>query len=88
MDVMSREQTLEFLQPHVKTEMLMKHLFAVEASMRGYARKFGGDEERWTSPGCSSTLTGRSALLLKTTQSTARRSSATRATLKTSSGRC
>ena len=44
MDVMSREQTLEFLQTHVKTEMLMKHLFAVEASMRGYARKFGGDE--------------------------------------------
>ena len=45
-DVMSREQTLEFLQAHVKTEMLMKHLYAVEASMRGYARKFGGDEER------------------------------------------
>ena len=51
MDVMSRDQTLEFLNAHVKTEMLMKHLYAVEASMRGYARKFGGDEERWAIAG-------------------------------------
>ena len=29
-DVMSREQTLEFLQAHVKTEMLMKHLYPVD----------------------------------------------------------
>ena len=47
MDVMDREQTVEFLRNHVKTEMLMKHLFSVEASMRGYARKFGEDEHRW-----------------------------------------
>ena len=51
MDVMSRDQTLEFLKNHVKTEMLMKHLYTVEASMRGYARKFGGDEERWAIAG-------------------------------------
>ena len=44
MDVMSRDQTLEFLKNHVKTEMPMKHLYTVEASMRGYARKFGGNE--------------------------------------------
>ena len=31
MEGMSREQTLEFLSHHVKTEMLMKHLFSVEA---------------------------------------------------------
>ena len=37
MDVMDREQTLGFLARHVKTEMLMKHLLSVEASMRGYA---------------------------------------------------
>ena len=30
MDVMSREETLKFLNAHVKTEMLMKHLYAVE----------------------------------------------------------
>jgi putative nucleotidyltransferase with HDIG domain len=47
MDVMDRQQTIEFLRQHVKTEMLMKHLYAVEASMRGYARKFGDDEDRW-----------------------------------------
>ena len=47
MGVMDREQTIEFLRRHVKTEMLMKHLYAVEASMRGYARKFGDDEDRW-----------------------------------------
>ncbi|MCI0846767.1 MAG: HDIG domain-containing protein [Chloroflexi bacterium] len=45
--VIDREETLEFLQQHVKTDMLMKHLLAVEASMRGYARKYGEDEERW-----------------------------------------
>ena len=33
MDVMNRDQTLEFLKNHVKTEMLMKHLYAVEASV-------------------------------------------------------
>ena len=47
MDVMNREQTIEFLHQHVKTEMLMKHLFTVEAAMHGYARKFGEDEEMW-----------------------------------------
>ena len=51
MDVMDREQTIEFLRRHVKTEMLMKHLYAVEASMRGYARKFGDDEDRWAIAG-------------------------------------
>ena len=47
MDVMDREQTLEFLGRHVKTEMLMKHLLSVEASMRGYAAKFAEDLDRW-----------------------------------------
>jgi putative nucleotidyltransferase with HDIG domain len=47
MDVMDREQTMEFLRRHVKTDMLMKHLLSVEAAMRGYARKFGEDEDRW-----------------------------------------
>ena len=47
MDVMDREQTIEFLGRHMKTEMLMKHLLSVEASMRGYAHKFGENEDRW-----------------------------------------
>ena len=47
MNVMDRDQTLEFLGRHVKTEMLLKHLLSVEASMRGYAAKFGEDQDRW-----------------------------------------
>jgi putative nucleotidyltransferase with HDIG domain len=47
MDIMDRDQTMEFLRRHVKTEMLMKHLIGVEAAMRGYARKFGDDPDRW-----------------------------------------
>ncbi len=31
MNVIDREHTLQFLSQHVKTEVLMKHLFAVEA---------------------------------------------------------
>ena len=51
MDVMNRDNTIEFLGSHVKTDMLMKHLLTVEASMRGYARKFREDEERWAIAG-------------------------------------
>ena len=51
MDVMNRDNAIEFLGRHVKTDMLMKHLLTVEASMRGYARKFGEDEERWAIAG-------------------------------------
>ena len=51
MEMLSRDSTLEFLELHVKTDMLMKHLLSVEASMRGYARKYGEDEERWAIAG-------------------------------------
>ncbi len=44
---MDRESTLEILQEFVKTDTLMKHLLAVEAAMRAYARKYGEDEEVW-----------------------------------------
>ncbi len=44
---MDRESTIKFLQKHVKTDVLMRHLLGVEAAMRGYARKFGEDEEEW-----------------------------------------
>ena len=32
---------------NTKTESLLKHALAVEASVRGYARQFGEDEEGW-----------------------------------------
>ena len=44
---MDRESTLKDLGEFVKTDMLMKHLFGVEAVMRAYARKHGQDEEVW-----------------------------------------
>ena len=44
---MDRESTIKFLQKHVKTDVLMRHLLGVEAAMQGYARKFGEDEEEW-----------------------------------------
>lgn len=36
---------------HVKNENLRKHMYAVEAAMRFYARKYGEDEELWAMTG-------------------------------------
>ena len=47
LSVTDRAQTIDFLQRHVKTDMLMKHLLSVEASMRGYAGKFGETADWW-----------------------------------------
>ena len=44
---MNRSDAWDILCEHTKTEPLRKHALAVEASMRAYARKFGGDEEQW-----------------------------------------
>ena len=44
---MDRESTMNLLQEFVKTDVLMKHLLAVEAAMRAYARKYNEDEEEW-----------------------------------------
>jgi putative nucleotidyltransferase with HDIG domain len=42
-----RDQALALLREHTKSESLIKHMLAVEASMRAYARKFGEDEAKW-----------------------------------------
>lgn len=44
---MTREQGLDLLHDHVRTPNLLKHMLASEALMRGLARKFGEDEEKW-----------------------------------------
>jgi putative nucleotidyltransferase with HDIG domain len=44
---MTREEALELLHEYTASESLRKHAYAVEAAMRAYARKTGGDEEQW-----------------------------------------
>lgn len=45
--MITREQALEIVHEFVKNENLVKHMLAVEAAVRFYAKKFGEDEERW-----------------------------------------
>lgn len=43
----SREEAWNLLCEHTQSESLRKHALAVEACVRAYARKLGGDEELW-----------------------------------------
>ena len=43
----SREAAWQLLSEWTQSESLRKHALAVEAAVRGYARKFGEDEEGW-----------------------------------------
>jgi putative nucleotidyltransferase with HDIG domain len=43
----TRDQAWETLTRYTKSEALLRHALAVEASMGWYARRFGEDEERW-----------------------------------------
>ena len=44
---MHRQQAFELLCEYTRNENLRRHMLAVEAAMRAYARKFGEDEEKW-----------------------------------------
>jgi predicted hydrolase (HD superfamily) len=44
---MKRNEALELLKEHVKSDQLLRHSFAVEAAMVAYSKKFGEDEEKW-----------------------------------------
>jgi putative nucleotidyltransferase with HDIG domain len=44
---LTRENAWNVLTEHTKGDSLRKHALAVEAAVRGYARKFGEDEEIW-----------------------------------------
>ena len=44
---MNRNDALTLLHEYTKNDALLKHMFAVEAAMRAYAKKFGEDEEAW-----------------------------------------
>jgi putative nucleotidyltransferase with HDIG domain len=44
---LTRENAWDLLTEYTRSESLRKHALAVEAAVRGYARKFGEDEEVW-----------------------------------------
>jgi putative nucleotidyltransferase with HDIG domain len=44
---MSRENDLALVREYTKSESLIRHMLAVEAAVRAYARHFGEDEEKW-----------------------------------------
>ncbi|HEY0970910.1 MAG TPA: HD domain-containing protein, partial [Gemmatimonadales bacterium] len=43
----ARSDALALVHEHTASDSLRKHMLAVEAAMRAYARHFGDDEERW-----------------------------------------
>lgn len=44
---LTRENALSLMHEYTQNENLRRHMYAVEAAMRVYARKFGEDEELW-----------------------------------------
>ena len=44
---MTRAEALQLMQEHTQSPSLRQHMLAVEAAMRGYAAKYGGDPGEW-----------------------------------------
>ena len=44
----TRDDAWKLVCEYTASESLRKHMLAVEACVRAYARKFGGDEEQWS----------------------------------------
>jgi uncharacterized protein len=49
--MLTRERALEIVRSHVKRENLLKHIYAVEAIMRGTAAELGEDVDIWALAG-------------------------------------
>lgn len=49
--MISRDDNLALLREYTRSEGLIRHMLAVEAAMRAYARRFGEDEEKWATVG-------------------------------------
>src|SRR5216117_617442 len=45
--ILSRDAAWALLTEYTKSDSLLKHAMAVEAAVRGYARKFGENEDDW-----------------------------------------
>ena len=48
---MTYVESLNLMHEYTKSDALRKHMYAVEAAMRAYARKYGEDEETWAITG-------------------------------------
>ena len=46
--MITRDQAVDILHEHTKSESLRKHALAVETCVMAYARKFGEDETKWS----------------------------------------
>lgn len=44
---MTRDEGLALVREYIKNEALVRHCLAVEAAMRAYAPRYGGDVEEW-----------------------------------------
>jgi putative nucleotidyltransferase with HDIG domain len=44
---MTRDEALDLMHEYTKSDALRKHMYAVEAAMRAYARHYGEDEDAW-----------------------------------------
>jgi putative nucleotidyltransferase with HDIG domain len=44
---MTRAEALQLMQEHTQSPSLRQHMLAVEAAMRAYAGKYGGDPAQW-----------------------------------------
>ncbi len=49
--MINRESAWNLMCEYTQSESLRKHMLAVEACMRAYARKYGEDEEKWAITG-------------------------------------
>lgn len=45
--MITRQEALDIIREHVSNENLVRHMLAVEAAMRHYAREMGEDEDTW-----------------------------------------
>ncbi|MBI5876979.1 MAG: HDIG domain-containing protein [Chloroflexi bacterium] len=48
---MTRDEAWQIVCEYVKSDILRRHMLAVEACMRAYARHYGEDEEQWATLG-------------------------------------
>ena len=51
LDMPTYQEALDLMHQWTPSDSLRRHMYAVEAAMRAYARKFGEDEETWAITG-------------------------------------